>query len=64
MLVKIGDKICDSDVEPIMIVLEEHEKLDIAYMKNEDYKYACFPEQYSEFQMLEFMNIKTKQEKE
>ena len=43
MKVKIGNKIFDSEKEPIMIILDEKDKNNISLMKNEDFHYCSYP---------------------
>ena len=43
MRVKIGDTIYDSEIEPIMVILSDLDKLNICNMKDDDFKYCSFP---------------------
>ena len=43
MKVKIGDKIYNSDNEPIMIIISQKEKEQIANMHPDNLKYCVFP---------------------
>lgn len=54
MLVKINDKIYDSNEEPILLVLEDFEKDHIANMGDQK-KYCSFPEDYDIEKIKEFM---------
>lgn len=45
--VKIGDTIHDSDMEPLMVILSEADKANIAQMTPEYTKYAAFPDWFS-----------------
>ena len=55
MKVKIGDKIYDSKDEPIMIILDDYNKVDISMMDDEDFNYCVFPDSMSEEEVLRFM---------
>ena len=52
MKVKIGNKIYDSEIEPIMIILNNKDKENIKAMSSEATKYASFPKGYD----LSFIN--------
>jgi len=43
MKVKVGDKIYDAVDQPVMVILSENDKLNIANMDLEATKYAAFP---------------------
>jgi len=55
MKVKIGNKIYDSENEPIMIILTEYNKHDISNMTDDAEKYCEFPDTMSEEDAREFM---------
>jgi hypothetical protein len=58
MKVKIGDKVYDPEKQPIMIILSEKDKENIANMSETATKYCCFPNKgYTEEEINEFMNI-------
>ena len=44
MKVKVGDTVYDGAVEPIMVILSDVDKRNIANMGPDARKYACFPE--------------------
>jgi len=44
MKVKVGNKIYDSEEEPIMVVLSKEDKNNIANMKEETTKYCSYPD--------------------
>ncbi len=44
MKVKVRDTIYDGIVEPVMVILEEYDKVNIANMNPECTKYAQYPE--------------------
>ena len=44
MKVKVGDRIYDSDLEPVMIILSDNDKKNIANMHPDATKYAVFPD--------------------
>ena len=58
MKVKIGDKIYDSNDEPIMIILSLFDKNNISNMSRSDYKYCSFPEDVEVDKIKEFMEQK------
>lgn len=43
MKVRVRDKIYDSENEPVMIILAEQDKINIANMLNDCFKYCVFP---------------------
>ena len=55
MKVKIGNKIYDSTVQPIMLILEDYEKEHIKNMIPESKKYCSFPEFVSKEEIEKFM---------
>jgi len=57
MKVKIGDKIYDSNEEPIMIILSEDDKKNIGSMIPEATKYCSFPDTSDVEKVREFMKI-------
>jgi hypothetical protein len=58
MLVKIKDEIFNSEIEPIMLILNEEEKENIKSMAPEYSKYCSFPDTgYSEEEIKKFMKI-------
>jgi hypothetical protein len=57
MKVKIGDKIFDSEEEPIMIILNEGDKRNISSMHEDVTKYCTFPENWNIEDIKEFMKI-------
>lgn len=57
MKVRVGGIIFDSESQPIMIVLEPHEKEDIKNMADSDTKYCAFPEEYAEETIRQFMDV-------
>lgn len=48
MKVKIGDKIYDSEKEPIMIILSDADKKNITNMLPQCTKYCSFPEEFKD----------------
>lgn len=54
MKVKIGDKIYDSNEQPIMIILEDFDKENLLNM-GEQVKYCSFPENYDIEEIKKFM---------
>lgn len=59
MLVKIGDRIYDSSKQPIMIVLSDSDKKEIANMPLEESKYCVYPndEEFSKNVIKRFMKL-------
>jgi len=57
MRVKIGDKVYDSELEPIMLILSSEDKKNISSMTPKAKKYCSFPDspEYTEERILEFM---------
>lgn len=53
MKVKIFDKIYDANEQPIMIILTEQDKKNIANMHPDATKYACFPDTGFEKEFIE-----------
>jgi hypothetical protein len=43
MKVKVGDKVYDGDDEPVMVILSEQDKLNIANMAADATKYCMYP---------------------
>lgn len=57
--VKIGNKICDSNDEPIMIILDKQDMEHISNMPKHYSKYCVYPETgYTEDDIREFMKLK------
>ena len=57
MKVKIGDKIYDSNEEPVMIILSEDDKKNIGNMVPQATKYCSFPDTCDIEKIKEFMKI-------
>jgi len=55
MKVKIGNKIYDSNNEPIMIILDNLDKDNIRSMPPEFYKYSAYPKGMSTSDVFKFM---------
>jgi hypothetical protein len=55
MKVKVGDKIYDSESEPIMVILSESDKENISNMLPEATKYCSFPDKIPLEIIKEFM---------
>jgi len=45
MKIKIGDKIYSGDVEPVMVILSEQDKINIKNMNGNATKYCVYPEE-------------------
>lgn len=58
MKVKIGNKIYEASKEPILLILNEQDKKNIANMFSTATKYCAFPDEgYTEEEIREFMKI-------
>lgn len=57
MKVKIGKKIYDSNVEPIMLILGDDDKFNIEHMDETCASYCSYPEKMSEEEAEKFMVI-------
>lgn len=55
MKVKIGDRVYDGEEQPIMVVLTDADKANIANMAPECSKYAAFPEGMDEAEVRLWM---------
>ncbi len=55
MRVKIGNKMFDSEKEPIMVILSKKDKENICNMRQEDTKYCGYPKGASETAIEKFM---------
>lgn len=58
MKVKIGDKIYDSNQEPIMIIMDEQDKQNISNMDFRSTKYCSFPDTWDLNTIEVFMKTK------
>jgi hypothetical protein len=57
MKVKVGDKIYDSSVEPVMVILTDQDKENIANMLPECQKYCGFPDTIPSEEIKEWMKL-------
>ena len=57
MKVKVGNKVYDPEEEPVMVILTEQDKKNIANMLPDATKYAMFPDKMTEEEVKEFMRI-------
>ena len=57
MIVKIGNTVVDSENEPVMVVLSDQDKENIASMLPECHKYCSFPEGREESEIRAFMKL-------
>jgi hypothetical protein len=57
MKVKIGDQVFDSNEQPILLVLSDQDKENIANMDPEVHKFCSFPEDSDESEIREFMKV-------
>jgi hypothetical protein len=55
MKVKIGNKIIDSECEPIMIILSDEDKENIKNMDKDCNKYCCYSDDYTVNEIKLFM---------
>jgi len=56
MKVKIGDKIHDSNEEPIMLVLDDNDKENIKNMDSNKYKFITYPKGMSNEDVREWID--------
>ena len=56
MKVKIGDKVFDSNDQPIMIILSSKDKELISDMEGQT-KFCSYPENYKTADIIEFMGV-------
>lgn len=57
MKVKIGDKVYDANEEPIMLILNDSDKSNIANMHPDNYKYVAFPDKMDIADVKQFMKL-------
>jgi hypothetical protein len=50
MKVQIGNQFFDAEETPILLILNENDKRNLANMKSDAYIYLCFPKNISEVQ--------------
>lgn len=55
MKVKVGNKIYDGELEPVMVILTQEDKENIATMDKEATKYCQYPEGSDPNKILEWM---------
>jgi len=55
MKIKIKNKIYDGEKEPVMIILTEADKKNIANMHSHCFKYCVYPDGYTEEEIMDFM---------
>lgn len=60
MKIKIGNKIYNSEEEPVLIILSDDEKELISDMDKDNYKFCSFPEEYPTENIVEFMKLEKK----
>jgi len=63
MKVKVGNKIYDGEKEPVMVILTEKDKENIANMLPGCTKYCMFPSNYSLLEMEKWMEVNLDSEK-
>ena len=62
MKVKIGDKIYDGENEPVMVILTDEDKKNIAGMASAHDRYCVFPDGLmGEEELVNFMDLPRKQ---
>ena len=57
MMVKVGDKIYDSNVEPIMVILSDSDKENISNMAPNRTMYCSYPDSCDADTIFEWMKI-------
>lgn len=55
MKVKVGDKVFDSEKEPIMLILSHNDRELIKMMKPEAHKYCTYPRRCTQEEIEAFM---------
>ena len=58
MLVKIGDNIYDSNVEPIMLILSDIDKENIKNMHTDKHKFISYPSQMEQKEIKKWIDSK------
>ena len=56
MQVKVGERVYDSSDEPVMVVLEPHEKAEIAALAAHETMYCCYPAEMAESAVRAWMH--------
>lgn len=46
MKIKVGNIIVSAEIQPVMVILSEQDKINIANMLPHCTKYACFPDKW------------------
>ena len=62
MKIKVGDTVYDSSLTPVMVILTDGDKRNIANMLPECNKYASFPEDIEQGEIERWMNDVPKEE--
>ncbi len=57
MKIKVGNRIISSKDEPIMVILSDVDKYNIAHMTSQAYRYAAFPDNWDPNKTKEWMDI-------
>lgn len=57
MKIKVGDKVFNSDDQPIMVILEDYEKELIQQMSPKNARLCVFPEGHSTEEIQAFMKL-------
>lgn len=57
MKVKVGETIYDADMQPIMVILSDEDKINIRNMHPDKDKYCCYPASCDPMKILEWMGI-------
>lgn len=61
MKVKVGNKIYDGTLEPVMVILDEEDKLNISHMSSGDMKYLSYLEKMTIEEAKKFMESEEKE---
>lgn len=61
MKVKVGDKIYDGELEPVMVILSDTDKHNIRNMSPFSQRYAVFPDNYPDEDMKAWMDISSQE---
>jgi len=55
MKVKVGNKLYDAELQPVMVILEGNDKANIAQMTKEATKYCSYPDDADPKEILKWM---------
>jgi len=64
MKVKVGTRVYDGEIEPVMVILSEKDKENIRDMGPRATKYCSYPEGWTDSQAVEFMAVPGPEERQ